>query len=298
MNRNDKILSAIDRSAKILEIGPSYSPVVTRADGWDVSTLDHSTAEELRQKYAGDQNVDVSRIEHVDFVWHDGPLETAFPADALGTFGACIGSHMIEHMPDLVGFFRSMERVLAPDGVLSLVVPDKRFCFDFFQPLTLTGDVLEAHRTGRTRHARSAEFNAAAYMVTASSDICWGQRATGLLAFRDGDLVAARDKLFVDADRADYRDVHGWYFTYSSFRLIMLELAEMELLDFHEVESFPTENCEFFITLARGRKARDPARVRQLRMELLTNVLMEVRDQADFLIEGPNYVGPPAGLEG
>ncbi|MBV8915703.1 MAG: methyltransferase domain-containing protein [Acetobacteraceae bacterium] len=277
---------------RVLEIGPSYAPVVTRAQGWDVCALDHSTQDELRQKYANEPGVDVSRIGPVDFVWRDGPLETAFPEEALGGFDACIGSHMIEHMPDLVAFFRSMERVLAPGGVLSLVVPDKRFCFDFFQPLTLTGDVLEAHRVGRTRHARSAEFNASAYMVSASGEICWGQRATGLLAFRDGDIRAARDQLFDDTNRAHYRDVHGWYFTYSSFRLIMLELAELGMLDFHEVESFPTENCEFFITMARGRKQRATEVVRRLRMELLTNVLMEVRDQADFLIQGPNYVGP------
>ena len=103
--------------------------------------------------------------------------------------------------------------------------------------------------------------------------------------------------MFDDANRADYRDVHGWYFTYSSFRLIMLELGELGLLDFHEVESHPTQDCEFFITLARGRTARNAQTVRRLRMELLTNVLMEVRDQADFLIQGPNYVGPPADLE-
>jgi hypothetical protein len=29
-------------------------------------------------------------------------------------------------------------------------------------------------------------------------------------------------------------------------------------------------------------------------MELLTNILLEVREQTDFLIDGPNYVGPPA----
>jgi len=297
MTRNEKILTRIQRSMKILEVGPSYAPVVTRAEGWDAFALDHSTQAELQQKYANEPGVDASRIQHVDFVWRDGPLETAFPPEALGTFDACIGSHMIEHMPDLVAFFRSMERILAPGGVVSLIVPDKRFCFDFFQPLTLTGDVLEAHRTGRTRHARSAEFNASAYMVSAAGEICWSQRATGLLAFRDGDLQAARDKLMDDANRADYRDVHGWYFTYSSFRLIMLELAEMGLLDFHEVESFPTENCEFFITLARGRVTREAETVRRLRMELLTNVLMEMRDQADFLIQGPNYVGAAGGLD-
>jgi hypothetical protein len=199
---------------------------------------------------------------------------------------------MIEHIPDLVAFFRSMERVLAPGGVLSLVVPDKRFCFDFFQPVTLTGDVLEAHRAGRTRHTRTAEFNAMAYGVDAAGRICWDHHRTGLLAFREGDLQTAHDRFFADHDRADYRDVHGWYFTPSSFRLIMLELAALDLLGFHEVEGFPTQGCEFYITLARGRPSHDPATLRRQRMDLLTNLLLEIREQADDLVAGPNYVGP------
>jgi SAM-dependent methyltransferase len=295
VTRNEKILARISRSMKILEVGPSYSPVLTRADGWNVFSLDHSTADELRRKYTGHANVDISRIQDVDFVWRDGPLETAIPDAQLGTFDACIGSHMIEHVPDLVAFFRSMERILSPTGVVSLVVPDKRFCFDFFQPLTMTGDVLAAHRERRTRHTRAAEFNAAAYMVRAGGEISWGQRPTGLLEFCDGDLKAAEQVLF-RGDDDSYRDVHGWYFTISGFRLIMLELAWMGHLDFKEVDVSATQHCEFFITLGRGRPRFTDDQYRAARMDLLTNVLLDVREQTDFLLGGPNYVGPPAEL--
>lgn len=298
MTRNDKILGRITQSMKILEVGPSYSPVLRRADGWDCYSLDHSTAAELRAKYADAPNVRVSNIQEVDFVWRDGPLETAIPDNQLGTFDACIASHMIEHVPDLISFFRSMERILRPSGVISLVVPDKRFCFDYFQPITMTGDVLEAYRTRRTRHTRVAEFNAAAYMIRAGTDIAWGQTSTALLALEDGDLERANLSMFRDADDDSYRDVHAWYFTYSSFRLIMLELAWMGHVNFHEIDSSPTEHCEFFITLSRSER-RLPRKVfDRLRQELLTSILLEVRQQTDFLIEGPNYVGPPSGIRG
>ncbi len=36
MTRNEKILTHISRSMKILEIGPGYSPLLSRSDGWDV----------------------------------------------------------------------------------------------------------------------------------------------------------------------------------------------------------------------------------------------------------------------
>lgn len=197
MTRNQKILASISRSMKILEIGPSYSPVLTRADGWNVYSRDHCTANELRRKYSNTPNVDVSRIQDVDFVWQDGPLETAIPDDQLGTFDACVGSHMIEHLPDLVAFFRSLQRILSPAGIISLVVPDKRFCFDFFQPVTMTGDVLAAHRERRTRHTRTVEFNAKAYMIRAGGEIAWGQQPTRVLEFCDGDLKRRTSNSFV-----------------------------------------------------------------------------------------------------
>lgn len=294
MTRNEKILSRIKRDMKIMEIGPSFSPVLMRADGWNVRSLDHCTADELRRKYAVHEEVDVSRIQEVDFVWRDGPLETAVPSDELGTFDACIGSHVIEHTPNLVSFFRSLERLLKPSGVISLVVPDKRFCFDFFQPLTMTGDVLEAHRTKRDRHTRAAEYNATAYMVRAGGQIAWGQHPTGLLTFYDGDVQAANSRFFRPNVAEEYRDLHGLYFTPSSFRLILLELAWVGYLDFYEAAGFGTENCEFFVTLARGRPKLTEEQFRSLRMDLLTNILLEVREQTDFLIDGPNYVGRPA----
>ncbi len=245
-------------------------------------------------KYAGNDTVDVSRIQDVDFVWRAGSLDSAVPPIHHGTFDACIGSHIIEHMPDIVSFFQSVRRLLTPSGVISLIVPDKRFCFDFFQPITMTGDVLEAHRTRTDRHTRAAEFNAVAYTVRAGGLIAWGQHATGSLAFDDGNLRAASANVFGERETDEYRDVHGWYFTPASFQLIIVELGAMGHLDFRPVASSETVNCEFFVTLGPGRPKYTDEQLRTLRMELLTNILLEVREQTDFLIDGPNYVGPPA----
>jgi len=33
-----------------------------------------------------------------------------------------------------VRFYQSLQRLVQPDGFLSLAIPDKRFCFDFFKP--------------------------------------------------------------------------------------------------------------------------------------------------------------------
>lgn len=71
----------------------------------------------------------------------------------------------------------------------------------------------------------------------------------------------------------------------------MLELAWMGHLDFKEVGFSPTQHCEFFITLGRGRPTFTDDQYRTARIELLTNVLLDIREQTAFLIDGPNYVG-------
>jgi len=290
VTRNEKILAHIPRRAKILEIGPGYSPVLTRSSGWDVYTLDHASADELRSKYAN-ADVDTSRIEAVDFIWRGGPLELAVPPIHHGTFDACIGSHLIEHMPDIISFFQSLRRLVTPAGVVSLVVPDKRFCFDFFQPITMTGDVLEAYRAKRDRHTSTAVFNAATNMVRAGGLVSWGQQPTGPLTFEDGNLQAANESFFAKDESHEYRDVHGWYFTPSSFRLIIMELGWMGHIDFAEISRAETVNCEFFVTLGFGKPKLTDDQFRTLRMDLLINILLEFREQTDFLIDGSNFVG-------
>ena len=98
MSRTDKLLCRLDRSMKILEIGPSYNPVAPKAEGWNCFSIDHDTQENLRAKYTG-HPVDIRRIEPVDFIWRDGPLDAVIPEEHMGTFDACIASHVIEHFP-------------------------------------------------------------------------------------------------------------------------------------------------------------------------------------------------------
>ena len=99
-----------------------------------VETIDHATREELVDKYRP-HNVDVSQIETVDWVWKGEPLDELLGPERHGAYDFFIASHVIEHFPDLLGFLRNVENLLRVGGVLSLVIPDKRYCFDFFKPL-------------------------------------------------------------------------------------------------------------------------------------------------------------------
>jgi len=76
-----------------------------------------------------------------------------------GTFDAFIASHVIEHTTDLIGFLDTAETLLCPSGIVILAIPDKRYCFDYFRPLTTTGEVLCASASRRSRHTRRIIFD-------------------------------------------------------------------------------------------------------------------------------------------
>jgi SAM-dependent methyltransferase len=232
--------------------------------------------------------LDLSRIEEVDVAWRRGPLHEAVPAEWHGTFDACIASHVIEHLPDPVGFFESLDRLLAPLGVVSLVIPDKRFCFDFFKPLSTVGGLLEAHRRSSAQHSAQIRFDFEAYNITSQGELLWGTRPVSDIAFWKtlADAKHAFDTHPASSDDA-YVDCHAWHFTPSSFALAVLELGALEVVDFSIDRAFPREGFEFYVTLHRGRYVPETqGELDARRLELLRQTFAEIREQTEMLDGG------------
>ena len=285
------LLGGIPRSARILEVGPSYSPIAPRADGWKTTIVDHASRPDLVEKYRGQPDVWVDRIEDVDFIWSDGSIADAVPVALHGTFDVLIASHVIEHVPDVIAFLRSTATLLRDDGAVVLAVPDKRFCFDYFRPLATTAHVLEAHESGRVRHTRRIAFEQYAYAVTNDGDGAWGQEPVGNVKFMLPFGTAVDLLASFETDReAAYVDMHAWQFTPSSMELILLELARLRLVDWAVESITPATGCEFRVRLRRGgieRACAMPAdELDARRLDLLKGTVRELGEQAQFAANG------------
>jgi SAM-dependent methyltransferase len=283
LSRAEKLLYRLDKSMKILEIGPSYNPTAPKSQGWNCWTIDHEDQANLRAKYK-DAGVDVSVIEPVDFIWRDVPLDAVIPQEHMGTFDACIASHVIEHFPNPVQVLRSLQSILTKDGMLSLAVPDKRFCFDYFKPLSMTGDLLHADFLHTARHTRRTAFNHVAYAAYAEGIAAWGQHDIKKMTLVHS--LAEAKKHFDELDEspsAPYVDHHAWHYTPSSFRLVMLELNVLGVLEWMEDVFFPAAGCEFFVTLKR-QQMRFPSdsAMEAKRLQLLEDVLHDVHEQCVY----------------
>ncbi len=149
MDRRGLFLKHIADVGRVgVEIGALNRPAVTRDDA-DVRYLDHVDTAGLRRKYHDDPAVDVSQIVDVDHVWQGEPLSTVIGDDARLDF--FVASHVIEHVPNLIGWLNEVHGVLRPGGRLLLIVPDKRFTFDARRRCTELTDVIEDYLEDRRR---------------------------------------------------------------------------------------------------------------------------------------------------
>jgi SAM-dependent methyltransferase len=230
-----------------LEIGPLCSPLVTK-DASDVYYVDHLSTEGLIEKYREDPAVHMDQIVPVDFI-SEGDLAAVIPAEM--RFDWVVASHVVEHVPDLIGWLGQLHSVLAEGGELCLVVPDRRYTFDYKRSVTTLAEALATHALGATRPMAQAvvdqEWNAARIGVKRAwrgaikpSELPEPISPAGAMALgRSAEVDGV------------YRDVHVSVFTPKSFARLMGQMTSNDLLSFGcaRFVDTPRDELEFYVRL-------------------------------------------------
>jgi hypothetical protein len=247
VKREEKILKLIDKAGYGVEIGPSYNPIAPKKAGYKVHVIDQMNHEELRAHYQG-HGQPLENIEEVDYVWQGESYRELTGKSKF--YDWVIASHVIEHTPNLIGFLENCDQILKDDGVLSLAIPDSRYSFDHFRPLTSLAQVLDAHFQKHTHPSAGTAYEYHLNVVTKGGQIVWENRARGEYRFIHSPETA-RQMMEQVLQEQTYSDLHVWCFTPSSFRLLIQDLYDLGLSPFREFVFFPTVGCEFFVTLGR-----------------------------------------------
>ena len=122
-----------------LEIGALCAPLLQKSEAnvkyYDIFPKE-TLIEHFQEFYPGRTFVDV------DFV-----ARTRSLSEVLGDnkFDYFIANHVIEHIPDFIGFFKSVYESLNDGGKFFLAVPDRRFTFDYDRPETSAGHLIVDH---------------------------------------------------------------------------------------------------------------------------------------------------------
>jgi predicted SAM-dependent methyltransferase len=121
-----------------------------------VRYVDRFSTDELRRQYPELKNYKLVKVDVID------------DAETLGTFGQetldfVIASHVLEHLENPVLAMVNFNRVLRPNGILFICLPDKRDTFDKTRQLTPFSHIAEDYKNGpqssRDEHLRDWAVN-------------------------------------------------------------------------------------------------------------------------------------------
>jgi len=229
--------------ASILEIGPFLRPCVVGKHVKYFEVLDTAGLKERAVQF----KFPAVHIPHIDFVHPSGDMSIINEA-----FDFAISSHCIEHQPDLIKHLNAVESVLESGGKYQVLCPDKRLCFDYFNPETRLIDVIAAHKTGRTVHTLKSVLEHRSRVTHNTAIDHWHENHGAPVSGQTKLDAVTRALEEFENSNGGYVDVHAWIFTPINFLFIMQELKAMNFINL-ELESMypPVYGSNEFIAVFR-----------------------------------------------
>lgn len=247
--RAEKLLGNLDiPNSRGIEIGALDTPFL-RPPAADIRFVDRFDQAALREKYAGDPNVSTGEIVPIDAVWGDKTLTECFPGER---FDYVIASHVIEHVPNMIGWLAEIADVLRPDGHLILAIPDRRYSFDLLRRETSLSDLIDNHLRGVRRPTPGQIFDINANSVAFDHMMAWfppeAMQAPVHYATRTDALARALESL-----GGGYVDGHCSVFTARSLLELLDNLLELRMLPFRlgRFHVAPVGSAEMSLVLLR-----------------------------------------------
>ena len=262
-----------------LEIGPLAKPRVRKSEG-PVFYLDHMSTKELRVKYENNETLrpQINSLVDVDFVQREG--ETL--SEVLGPhapFDYVIASHVIEHIPNLIGWLNEIAGVLRPGGILSLIVPDKRYCFDINRTPTEMSNLIDVYLRDLRNPSYQQIFDNFSRTVTIDGMVdtvgLWNGTVDYSGVVRTDVPNPARAAFQTCLNHRDHPDnpidIHCHVFTPDSFLRLLAETMSLGLITFEVVSFSPTKRneLEFHASL---RKVDRQVSAEELGQRLLSSI--------------------------
>ena len=232
-DRRKVILEHCNLSGEGLEYGPLHRLIVDRSHP-GIRYVDYADRDTLINHYMGNKNVDPARIPSIDIVT-GGKLITNFIE--AGTIEYVVASHVVEHVPDLLGWLEANLRVCKTGGVISIVYPDKRYTFDIKRRNSTFSDLLAAYLERRERPTLSQLADQICNACKVTPIDAWARRVNSANAEYINSRESAIKRLRDLAGKPHYTDCHCWVFDDRGFVETLGEVI-VQL-------GFPAEICAF-----------------------------------------------------
>ena len=247
--RKETITRGLDlRNSRGVEMGPLHAPIVKKSDG-HIIYVDHADTDTILEKYKNNPEVDPAKIVKIDAVWGKHDLK-----ETVGTtVDYIIASHVVEHVPNLIGWLNELADALTDTGQIRLAVPDKRYTLDLYRRLTSLADVMAAYVQNTKRPLPAQIIDHHLYARDLNFREIWNGTVAAFEAPGPLQLKNALQLAEESFAQGIYNDVHCWVFTPASFANLMQDLSRLGLVKLKCTGFTATayEDLEFFVALGK-----------------------------------------------
>jgi SAM-dependent methyltransferase len=260
LDRIQELRKYISKDKLGIEVGPWHYPAAPKREGYNCLVLDVFDTQTLLERAKADPLVrnGIDAIEEVDLLGSASDIDQLVGKLGLaGEVDYIVSSHNFEHLPDPIRFLQACEKVLKPGGVLSMAIPDRRTCFDYFRPHTPLSAWLEAYFEARKSPNLKQIFEHQSLHSLYHID---GQTSVTFTISHDPASVVPAEclqeafdgwKAHSAVQEPGYIDVHCSIFTPASFELLISDLLFLKLVHLQLIEAPETKSFEFFAHLQR-----------------------------------------------
>jgi len=264
-----------------IEIAPLFRPTV-RKDEANVFYVDVCTADESRRKH---EHYEHEPIVEIDVIWSPGTsLKDCVPPSSI--FHWAIASHVLEHVPDPLGWLNQVLEVLPTGGTIALALPRKEYCFDKFRNDTTTAEMIEAwiHRYQVPSSRQVYDF--------ISNSVSNGYLRDGfenLDDFNDCEKSYSFAEAFSYVKRIfhnrEYLDVHCNVFNPSTIIQIFDDLTALGILNVRSWLTLSGDYEEFFVCVQKMGEPSEVIDAEQRLSEDYSNQTVKYSKKRIFLIK-------------
>ncbi|MEJ7584293.1 MAG: methyltransferase domain-containing protein [Acidimicrobiales bacterium] len=216
---------------------------------FNVRYLDWFTTRELQETHRQNPKRISERMVDVTYA----VKSKCFSAMIDDRFDVVIANHVVEHIPDVITWFRELAAVCTADATIFLSVPDRNYTFDYVRPEATAVDLLRAYDADLERPDYYQILEAIYYWrpVTAA-DVWTGEELSTKLASKRYSLRDAMSRATRLA--VGFKDSHCHVFSRDTFPAVWADLEESGLVDWtlKDIADVQEGLGEFHVMFARA----------------------------------------------
>jgi hypothetical protein len=252
----DLALEGLNTGGIGLEVAPYFDAFLLKSQ-FNVLYTDYISNEEIIAKSALNPDVHNSEIPLIDFVWKPGDRFKHSCPDGV-MFDYAVASHVMEHVPNPVGWLNEILEVVNVGGKIVLFLPDRHHTFDYFRNETQFCDLVNLWIEQPSVPTPLQVLDFMTNCFAHYADVKWGADGAPIdtkRPYTDVDAINTAVNVHVNGS---YTDIHCTVYNPNTVKALFERIALHGLMNV-SVSDIHVEHGEFLMILTKlGEPERMP----------------------------------------